>query len=323
MAIIDGFPLAIVVSFFLFYSSIFLLSVVGNVIVLCHCYWKIKRGPSPLKWFIANLAISDLMFSVLSLLDFTSYLWTWLGGNASCKLQGYLIEACYTTSIMTLALISYERRKVVVTPFRARTDAPYAEYKKLIAIWIYSLVIGSPLLYAYKVEMDASGSFLCTNTSFGDLGKQVYYSIHAVCVFIIPLVYMIYAQSSISVTLRTAVISRHDTVSSARHRKVAKTLAALSIAFAVCWAPFIIFRTLVYFHVLEGLRYFWAGCQILIFINTVLDPILYGIYGENIKAFLRLFFNCRHSQMSPRIEGLSWYSIYLAVLPNAFFFFPQ
>lgn len=310
MATSDTFPLAIVISFLLFYSTVLLLSVVGNVIVLCHCHWTIKRRQSSLKWFIANLAVSDLTFTVLSLLDFTAYLWTWLGGNATCKIQGFLIEACYTSSIMTLVVISHERRKAVITPLRVRTDASDSEYKKLIAIWFASLVIGSPLLYAYKVEKDASGSFLCSNTFFGDLGKQLYYSIHAICVFIVPLAYMTYAQSSIFRTLRLRAFTIQDafvTGSRNRHRKVAKTLAAFSVAFAICWTPFIVFRTLVYFHLVDGLRYYWAACQILIFVNTVLDPILYGIYGENIKAFLRGFCKCTCSQVSlePRVGGLT------------------
>ena len=312
MAASDTFPLAIAVSYLLFYSTVLLLSIVGNVIVLCHCHWTIKRrqSSSSIKWFIANLAVSDLTFTVLSLLDFTAYSWTWRGGNVTCKIQGFLIEACYTVSIMTLVAISYQRRKAVVTPLRVRTDASDSEYKKLIAIWFASLLIGSPLLYAYKVEKDASGSLLCSNTFFGDLGKQVYYSIHALCVFIVPLTYMIYAQNSIFRTLRLRAFPIQDafaTGSRNRHRKVAKTLAAFSVAFAICWTPFIVFRTLVYFHLVDGLRYSWAACQILIFVNTVLDPILYGIYGENMKAFLRRFCKCTYSEISlvPRVVRLT------------------
>ncbi|XP_068751393.1 substance-P receptor-like [Montipora capricornis] len=225
MATSDGFPTAAVVFFVFSYTTVFLLSVMGNVVVFCHCYSTIKRRQSLVKWFIANLAVSDLSFTGLSLLNFIAYLWTWLGGNATCKLQGFLIEACYTTSIATLAVISFERRKAVVTPFSARTNACDGVCKKLIVIWTSSLVINSPLLYAYETEIDASGSLLCTNSSFGDLGKQVYYSVHAFCVFIVPLVYMIYAQSSVFVTLRSRTFPTQDTfttVSSDHHRKKGK-----------------------------------------------------------------------------------------------------
>ena len=220
------------------------------------------------------------------------FLWTWLGGRISCKLQSFLIEACNTSSIITLVIISFERRKAVMTPLRVRISSN-KEYRKIFAIWMASLAIGSPLLYAYEVKQDASGSLICNNASFGDLGKQVYYSIHAICTFIVPLTYMIYAQSTIFLSLRSRVFPTQDdftTVSSNRHRKVAKTLAALTVAFTVCWAPFMIIRKLMYFHLTDG-GYYWRASQLLIFLNTALDPILYGIYGESIGRFLERF-NC-------------------------------
>ncbi|XP_068743414.1 QRFP-like peptide receptor [Montipora capricornis] len=293
MATSDGYPTPILVSYMFFYSIVFILSVVGNVIVLCDCYRTIKRcGQSSIKWFLANLAFADLLFTLLSILDAINSLWKWVGGTVSCKLQGFLIEACYTASIMTLVVITYERRRAVITPFSIKTSASSSTYRKLIAVWITSLVIGSPLLYAYSIEVETKGSLLCTNLSFGDLGRQVYYSIHSVCIFIVPLTYMIYAQKSIFLTLSSRnLLTKNDftTVSVHRHRKVAKTLAALSFAFTVCWAPFIIFRELIYFHIADE-GYQWRACQLLIFLNTALDPVLYGLYGDNVKKLYSRFF---------------------------------
>lgn len=307
MATSDGFPTAIVVSFCCFYFVVFLLSIVGNSFVLSVCYKTLRRRQSSLKWFIANLAIADLTFTVLSILDLIAFLWTWIGGQASCKLQSFLIEACYTTSIMTLFLITFERRKAVVAPFSARMTASEANCKKLIAVWLVSLVIGSPLLYAYQIKTDISGMMTCTNSAFGDLGRQIYYSIHAVCIFIVPLTYMIYAQSTIFLTLRSGVFPRQNVFSavcSKRHHRVAKPLAALTVAFAICWAPFIIVRTLMYFHLMEG-GYYWRASQLLIFLNTALDPILYGIYGDNLKPFLQRLFKCGNFAMPVRVESLT------------------
>ena len=287
-------PLVILVSYTCFYSIVFLLSIGGNLVVLCDCYrTKKRRGRSPLKWFIANLAFADLAFTLLTLLDVIGSLWTWLGGTVSCKIQGFLIEACYTASIMTLVAITFERRKAVVTPFSTRANVSGGTCKKLVALWIVSLVIGSPLLYAYAIETgNTSGLLICSNAKFGKLGRQVYYSIHAVCIFMIPLTYMIYAQNAIFIALRSSRIpSKSDftTASTDRHWKVAKILAALTVTFTVCWAPFIILRELIYFHLADE-GYYWRACQLLIFLNTALDPILYGIYGNKMKRLFPRFF---------------------------------
>ena len=283
------------VSGVVFYCLIFLLSVLGNVVVLCRCVWRVTTQASSIRWFIANLAVSDLTFMVLTLFDYVAYFWTWPGGSASCKLQGLLIEVCYTTSVMTLVVISSERRRAVVSPFSVRTRPSQDKKKKIICIWIASFVIGSPLLFAYNVSINESGLTRCTSISFGDLGKQIYYSIQGIGVFIIPVAYMLYAQIKIFRTLRSRAATTRCSFTTGPtncHRKVAKTLAAFSIAFVVCWTPFIIFRTLVYFRIVEEETYSWVGCQLLILLNTVLDPILYGIYGENMKASLQRFFKC-------------------------------
>lgn len=294
MGAIEGISLPLVIFGSSFYFVVYTLSIGGNCFVLSVCY---RRRPSSLKWFIANLAIADLTFALLSILDIISFLWTWVGGQVTCKVQCFLIEACYTTSIMTLVVISYERIKAVVDPFSTRLSDPVLASKKVLALWVVSLVVGSPLLYAYRIITDdSSGKVVCTNKPFGDLERQIYYSIHSVCFFIVPLIYMIYAQTTIFLTLRSSVRkfpsqNSFATSSTNRHRQVAKTLTALTLAFVICWSPFMIFRTLMYFYVSsEG--HIWRASQLLILANTAIDPVLYGIYGENlnIRRSLQRFF---------------------------------
>ena len=299
MATSDGFPRAIVVSFAIFYFLVFTLSTVGNCLVLSICYRAIKRKAYSLKWFIANLATADLTFTFLSLLDSINFLWTWLGGQVTCKLQNFLMEACYTASMMTLVVISFERLKAVVEPFSTRTSAPESVYRKLAGLWLVSLVVASPMLYVCQTHEDSAGGMSCTNIGFTELGRQIYYSIHSICFFLVPLVYIIYAQRSIFVTLRSSVFPAQNLFSVARsklrHRKAAKPLVALTVAFVGCWLPFIITRMLIYFQLTDR-GYIWRASQLLIFVNTALDPILYGIYEENLKTCLKRFFTCTAPQ---------------------------
>lgn len=311
MSAIEGISWPLVIFGSCFYFVVYTLSITGNCFVLSVCY---RRRASSLKWFIANLAIADLMFALLSILDIISFLWTWLGGQVSCKMQGFLIVACYTTSIMTLLAISYERSKAVVDPFNARLSDPAHASKKVISLWVISLVVGSPLLFAYRTTNDeSSDKVICTNQSFGDLKRQIYYSIHTVCFFIVPLIYMIYAQTTIFLSLRSSVRvfplqNSFATSTTNRHRKVAKTLTALTLAFVLCWSPFMIFRTLMYFYVSsEG--HIWRASQLLALLNTALDPILYGIYGENLslKQSLQRFFKCCNcTKTSSNVGIVSW-----------------
>ncbi|XP_022789386.1 C-X-C chemokine receptor type 1-like [Stylophora pistillata] len=295
----DGELHSIIVPFGVtFYSIVFLLSVMGNSFVLSVCYRSIKRNVCSLKWFIASLALADLTFVFLSILDLISYLWTWIGGQISCKLQSFFIEAIYTVSITTLCIISYERLKAVVVPLHTIAINPSCIYGKLIASWIISMVVASPLLYAYQIQPDKNGKVSCTNNKFGDLGRQVYYGFHTIFFFLVPLSYMIYVQCKIFISLRlsTKVFPIRNTLTTARskrHLKAAKRLLALTTAFAACWSPFICVRGLIYIHLADD-GYIWKASQLLIFLNTVLDPILYGIYGEreNFKAIFKPVIPC-------------------------------
>ena len=296
MSVTEGFQLWMVVFFGILYSTVFIMSTVGNAWVIATCYKNLKQRHFPLMWFVANLAASDLLFTLLTIFNVISFFYGWVGGDISCKLQGFFVEATYTTSITTLGAITFQRLKAITHPFNARMDSwARKEYIKLAIIWFLCLVVCSPLLQMYRVETQENGANVCVNTTWGNTGRQIYYSLHAAFFFAIPLCYMIRTQTVINRALRTSVVPVisnsfiHN--SSQRHRKVARTLVALTIAFVICWSPFMITRTLMYFHLASpGLG--WIACQLLIFLNAALDPILYGYFGGNLKSIFKRVVSC-------------------------------
>ena len=307
MATSDGFSIALVVTFTCVYFLIFLSSIVGNSFVLWLCYKLRRQRESSLTCCIANLAIADVTFTVLTIFVLILFLWTWVGGEIFCKLVSFVIEACYSTSILTLVLISFERLKAVVDPLSVRLITKENMLRKLIAVWSVSAVVASPLLYAYQTQTDDTGTVSCTNSMFGDIARQIYYTIHAFCFFLVPLVYMIVVQKRIFLSLRSSVASNMSNTTASvhykRHYKVARVLAALTIAFVICWSPFMVTRTMLYFHLTNG-GYVWRASQLLILLNTVLDPILYGVYGEAMRQYARSLFKKTRRPLFNRVDPL-------------------
>ena len=291
MATSGGFPIALVATFTCVYFLIFLSSIVGNSFVLWLCYKLKRQRESSLTCYIANLAIADVAFTVLTIYYL---MWTWAGGEKSCKLQSFVIEACYSTSILTLVLISFELLKAVVDPFRVRLITRENMLRKLIAVRSVGAVVASPLLYAYQTQTDDTGTVSCTNIMFGDIARQIYYTIHAFCFFLVPLVYMIVVQKRIFLSLRSSVASNtSNTIASMRykrHYKVAKVLAALTIAFVICWSPFMVTHTLLYFHFTNG-GYVWRASQLLIDIDIDIDIdiVKYGLKSNIIRSLRRSY----------------------------------
>lgn len=282
MAASDSPSPQMVVFFSVLYTTVFILSTLSNTWAMSTCFKTLRQRHSPFTCLVANLASADLFFTLLTLLNAISYLWRWVGGDITCKVQGFLIEATYTTSITTLAVISYQRINAITDPFNSRTKAwSSRDYYKPFIIWGLCLVVCLPLLHMYRVETYENGEVHCSNATWGTTGRQIYYSLHAVFFFAIPLLYMIFTQFQIRHALRSRVkvlpmrnsyIMKHNQ----QHKKVARTLAALTITFVLCWSPFMITRTLIYFHKASS-NFIWTACQLLICLNAALDPILYGV----------------------------------------------
>ena len=290
MAIGENFSTLIVGLLAAFYTTVFILSIVGNTWVLVTCYKTLKRRHFPFMWLLATLASADLSFTLLTVFNFVGFFQRWVGGNSTCKLQGFLLEASYTASIISLGIISYQRRKALTDPFNARARSwPHREYTKLVIIWVLSLAVCSPLLRIYYVRTNRNGEVVCVTKAREDTIPKIYYSLHTAFFFVIPLLYIILTQCRTFHTLQTRVLPISNLFvkgSNQRHRKAAKTLLALTIAFVSCWSPFMITRTLIYFHMASpGLV--WRVCQLLIFLNAALDPLLYGFFGGNLKSSLR------------------------------------
>ena len=134
----------------------------GNIWVLVTCYRNLKRNQFPLMWCVANLASADLLFTCLTPFNAISVMWRWVGGNATCKLQGFLIETSYSSSITTLVVISYLRLKAVTDPFNSRSGRfSSREYMKLVTIWCICLVICLPIAHIYRVEPNEDGKLVC------------------------------------------------------------------------------------------------------------------------------------------------------------------
>ncbi|XP_078356969.1 galanin receptor 2b-like [Oculina patagonica] len=295
MATSDDFSTLTVALFCAFYATVFILSTIGNTWVLATCYKTLKRRYFPFMWLLANLATADLSFTFLTVFNSVGFLWQWVGGNSTCKLQGFLLEASYTTSIITLVIVSHQRLRALTDPFNARIRSwQNREYIKLVVIWGLSLFVCSPLVYIYRVKTEEDGDVVCLTTTRGNIVLQIFYSLHTTFFFVIPLLYMIFTQSRIFRTLRTIIVPIENTFiakSNQRQRRFAKTLAALTIAFVFCWSPFMVTRTLIYFHMASP-GFVWRVSQFLIFLNTVLDPLLYGFFGGNLKSSLRTVFLC-------------------------------
>ena len=288
------------VFFYCLYATVFSLALFGNTLSLITCYRSYKDINSVLPCFIAiaSLASADLLFTLLSIFDLLAFIsdGNWFGGNVICKAQSFLIESCYTVSILTLIAISRERLRAVSSPLLARVEGSAERKLILVGIWVIGILTCTPLLYAYHIVEDKeTGKSQCLNTQMGDKGRQIYYSTQAGLLFLVPLVFMTWAHIRIFKMLSIHEKTRSSLVSGARQglnqNKVTRMLAVVTVIFFVCYGPFMVIRELRYFYVYNGMA-IWKMSQAMIFIQAAVNPIIYCFYSQQFRHTLKDFFCC-------------------------------
>ena len=294
------YPLALIVGYVILYAVFFTVAFFGNIMALLTCYRKYRSSRSILLCYISSLAAADLLFAILSTIDVSYFfLEEWPGGNGLCKIQGTLIEISYTASILTLVAISHERSRSVRSTSLARNRSVAQRTIVIKILWIVAIVVCAPLFYGYATK-EENGKQLCLNKTWGDSGRQTYYMLQAVLIFVCPLMYMIWAHWKILRVLQTHIrnTAGMGSVESKQH-KVTKMLAVVTLVFFCCWSPFIIVRALRYFYVYEG-NEVWRLTQLIIFGNSAANPILYCFYSAQFRRSFKEILRCKFSLKTPK-----------------------
>ena len=112
------------------YSVILLLCLLGNtlvMIVIC----KTKRMRIPSNLLILNLAVCDLITPLASIpfdlaLEEKGYIWPF--GRVLCKTLWPLATLSTISASLTLAIISLDRYRVIMHPFKQRLSSRQVKY---------------------------------------------------------------------------------------------------------------------------------------------------------------------------------------------------
>ena len=290
-----GFPLPLTIAYVILYVLIFSLAFFGNIMALLTCYKKYRSSQSILLCYISSLAAADLLFAILSTFDMAYFFnGDWPGGKVVCKIQGTFIEISYTASILTLVAISNERSRSVASTSLVRNQTISLRTVFVKVLWIVAVIVCAPLFYGYTTQ-EEKGKLLCVNTNWGDYGRQVYYTLHALFIFICPLIFMLWAHTKILRVLNSHIKnSRGVATVESKQRKVTKMLAVVTLVFFFCWSPFIFVRALRYFYVYEG-NEVWKLTQLMIFGNSAVNPMLYCFYSSQFRETFKEIVRCKFS----------------------------
>ncbi|XP_055330054.1 QRFP-like peptide receptor [Paramacrobiotus metropolitanus] len=308
---------AVVAVLAVFYGSISLLALCGNGLVVLIIASN-KRMQSVTNFLLANLASADILIAVAAVpFQFqAALLQRWVLPDFMCIVAPFVQVLSVNVSILTLTVISIERYRALLYPFKARITKSAAGYA-IAVIWIIAIVCAAPMAVTLRVVdlgdvvngprpfCFPSGLAIPFNDSLAaqeDAWMRSqnrfngYVAFLVALQFIIPLTIIGFAYITIAMHLWGSSAGPGEQNQQHLYRiklrkKVIKMLILVVALFAICWLPLQTYNLLtVALPAINDFRYIniiWFCCNFLAMSNSCQNPFILGFYNEKFRSELR------------------------------------
>ncbi|XP_055893608.1 cholecystokinin receptor type A-like isoform X2 [Biomphalaria glabrata] len=190
------------VSYFIIipYLVIFLLSVVGNVLVILTLV-RHKKMRTITNMYLLNLAFSDLLLALFCM-PFTlipMLMQKFIFGSVVCFALRYVQAISVGVSCATLVAISMERFYAICQPLRSRKwQTLKHSYRVIMAIWLSAISLMIPIAVFNKIIKLKNGDEACREIWPNHLLESMYTVLLDVVLLVIPLFLMGFSYARIA-----------------------------------------------------------------------------------------------------------------------------
>ncbi|KAG8445447.1 hypothetical protein GDO86_010286 [Hymenochirus boettgeri] len=266
----------------------------NNLLVLVlFCKYKVLR--SPINMLLMNISLSDLMVCILGTpFSFAaSTQGRWLLGEAGCIWYGFANTLFGTVSLVSLAVLSYER---YCTMLRS-TEADMTNYRKawigILVSWVYSLFWTLPPLFGWsKYGPEGPGTTCSVNWHSRDLNNTSY----IVCLFVfclaLPFAVIVYCYGRLLFAIKqVSAVSKG--AGRAREQRVLIMIIVMVVCFLLCWLPYGVMALVATFGK-PGLIPPSASIipSVLAKSSTVYNPIIYIFMNKQFNRCFTALIQC-------------------------------
>lgn len=295
-------------NFFLFIFSVLsilvmLIGVVGNLLVI-YVVLNYGRLKTVTNTYLLHLALSDLVYlSGIPFFISSIILRAWIFGSFICKLFFLTQGVNQYTSIIILALLSFDRYLAVCHPnqsivWRSRVNANLL----LILAWILSFILMIPII-VFTTTLSTTPYQVQCIVNFPFTSAPVLYLIYVVYTltisYVLPLTLMTFFYVKIVRRLRHKVSQQHrrSHTTIRTRRKVSVLVLAVIGVHIFCCAPYWTFQIGTTTELLPQtssiLVLASSISQFLLFVNSSTNPILYAFLSEVFRlSFKRVCYCC-------------------------------
>ncbi|XP_035993865.1 vertebrate ancient opsin [Fundulus heteroclitus] len=279
----------------------------NNMLVLVlFCRYQMLR--SPINLLLINISVSDLLVCVLGTpFSFAaSTQGRWLIGEEGCVWYGFANSLCGIVSLISLAVLSYERYSTMVTP----TEADSSNYRKIslgiLLSWVYSLLWTLPPLFGWSHYGPEGPGTTCSVDWTAKTANNISYII---CLFVFcligPFLVIIFCYGKLLYAIKQ--VSRINTsLSKKREQRVLFMVVIMVICYLLCWLPYGIMALLATFGP-PGLVTPEASIipSVLAKTSTVINPVIYVFMNKQFYRCFQALLHCEAPRGSSSMKSSS------------------
>ncbi|KAM6151707.1 putative G-protein coupled receptor 34 [Rhynchocyon petersi] len=298
-----------------FYSVIFIVGLVGNIIAL-YVFLGIHRKRNSIQIYLLNVAIADLLlifclpFRIMYHINQNK----WTLGVIFCKVVGILFYMNMYISIILLGFISLDRYIKInrSIPKRKAITTKQSIYICCI-VWAVALA-GFLTMIILTVKREGSNSTMCFHyrDKHNAIGEAIFNFILVVMFWVIFLL-IILSYIKISKNLLRISKRRSKFPNSSKYATTARNSFIVLIIFTLCFVPYHTFRFIYISSQLNESPCHWKEIihktneimLVLSSFNSCLDPVMYFLMSSNIRKIMCQLLLRRFQGEASRSESTS------------------
>ena len=288
------------------YSITIIFALAGNLLLI----YIVTRRPEARKltsFLFVNMAAADLLVTVIVMpvvmaMPYTGGRWLpGIVGHITCKAVFFSAHVTIVASILSLMLMAVDRFLAVVFPLHR---FPSFRRPKVLTfvIWLSSMIVMIPVAVLYRIEEGEGEKTICIDDFqrvFGDQerAKTVFFTYLFLISYLVPLLVISTLYGLVSWRLWFQKFPGEKLLSKGideeRHqavKKIVRTLAIVTAAFALCWLPPQAYHLIFAFNVnlhYSTPQYVMYICMWCGHANSAINAWLYMLLTNSFRTSLR------------------------------------
>ncbi|XP_053268600.1 teleost multiple tissue opsin b [Pleuronectes platessa] len=277
----------------------------SNFLVLTlFCRYRVLR--TPMNLLLVSISASDLLVSVLGTpFSFAaSTQGRWLIGRAGCVWYGFVNACLGIVSLISLAVLSYERYCTMMAPTMADGRDYRAAVGGIAFSWLYSVAWTVPPLLGWSRYGPEGPGTTCSVDWRTQTPNNISYII---CLFIfclvVPFIVILCSYGKLLLAIRQV---RSSVVARRREQRVLVMVVTMVVGYLVCWLPYGVAALTATFGSRDLLTpEATITPSLLAKFSTVINPFIYIFMNKQFYRCFRAFLHCSVPERGSSIKTFS------------------